>query len=395
MRAAALALPLLALLLRCPSSAAPPAPDVRPDPTPTAPAVTPLPAPDATPPVAPTPDVPTPDVPTPDVPTPEVPRPDATPSPAPTPDVPAADVPPSDVPGDVPAARADGAAMMATEAPESRTFGGLPEAQILEAIRTQPVQSRRPVGSTSVNLHLDLAGDIDAGWKPHATTHRERYRAEIAAFRLNRLLGLSRVPPAVSRSLPRSTLRLAPDSPVVFEPNGTARGAAMYWVPVLRGSGVDGPAQIERWTRSLQVSTTLPTDPVQLARLEQISTLLVFDLLTGNWDRWSGANIPADAQGELLYRDNNGAFDEPFVDAQLRQSLYWLRRTQRFRRSVIDRARFLTDAAIRAEMALDPDPRHPPLSDAQIRSLLRRRDALIGYVDGLVTRHGAARVYAW
>ncbi len=279
------------------------------------------------------------------------------------------------------------------ETSAERSFGPLPEAQILEAIRSQPILTRRPVGSTSVNLHLDLEGDIDAGWKPHATTHRERYRAEIAAFRLNRLLGLSRVPPAVSRAIGRTTLRLAPDSPVVFERDGRARGAAMYWVPVLRDSGVDRPSEIERWTRQLQLSTALRPD--QSARLEQISTLLVFDLLTGNWDRWSGANIPADAQGELLYRDNNGAFDEPFLDSQLRQSLHWLRRTQRFRRSVIDRARGLTEASVRAEMALDPDPEHPPLSDAQIRSLLRRRDALVGYVDGLVTRFGPDRVYAW
>jgi hypothetical protein len=46
-------------------------------------------------------------------------------------------------------------------------------------------------------------------------------------------------------------------------------------------------------------------------------------------------------------------------------------------------------------MALDPDRQHPPLTDVQIRSLLRRRDALVQYVDGLVARHGARNVYAW
>ncbi len=277
--------------------------------------------------------------------------------------------------------------------PATRTFGAVSEAQILEAIRTGAIRSRRQVGSTSVNLHLDLDGDIDAAWRPHATTHRERYRAEIAAFRLNRMLGIHRVPPAISRAIPRAALRLAPDSPVVFESNNTARGAAMYWVPVLRESGVDRPSEIERWTRLLRVSTPIPPD--QNERLEQISTLLVFDLLTGNWDRWSGSNIPMDARGELLYRDNNGAFEEPFVDSQLNLSLSRLRRAQRFRRSVIDRARALTAESVRAEMALDPDAAHPPLSDVQIRSLLRRRDALIAYIDQLVTRYGEARVYAW
>jgi hypothetical protein len=33
----------------------------------------------------------------------------------------------------------------------------------------------------------------------------------------------------------------------------------------------------------------------------------------------------------------------------------------------------MTDATVRAEMSLDPDREHPPLTDTQIRSLLRRR----------------------
>lgn len=300
---------------------------------------------------------------------------------------------PAPTPADAGVATPPTAPPMPADDPATRTFGAISEAQILEAIRTGAIRSRRQVGSTSVNLHLDLEGDIDAAWRPHATTHRERYRAEIAAFRLNRMLGIHRVPPAISRAIPRTTLRLAPDSPVVFEPNNTARGAAMYWVPVLRESGVDRPAEIERWTRLLRVSTPIP--PEHNERLEQISTLLVFDLLTGNWDRWSGSNIPMDARGELLYRDNNGAFEEPFVDSQLNLSLSRLRRAQRFRRSVIDRARALTAESVRAEMALDPDAAHPPLSDVQIRSLLRRRDALIAYIDQLVARYGEARVYAW
>ncbi len=278
-------------------------------------------------------------------------------------------------------------------APSGRTFGGVPEERILETIRTAPVRGRQNVGSTSVNLHLRLGGEIDAAWKPRSTSHGDRYRAEIAAFRLNRLLGLSRVPPAISRAIPRGTLRLAADSPVVFERDGTARGAAIYWVPVLRSSLIDTPREQERWGRWLRQGNTVPAD--QSVRAEEVSTLLVFDFLTGNWDRWSGANVPMDAAGHLVYRDNNGGFDEPFVEGLMQRSMAWLRRVQRFRRDVIDRARAMTEATVRAEMALDPDRAFPPLSDTQIRSLLRRRDALVRYVDELVTRHGEGSVYAW
>lgn len=292
-----------------------------------------------------------------------------------------------------PSAHAQPAPQSAPDAGAGRTFGGVPEDRILDAIREGRIGTRQNVGSTSVNLHLHLAGGIDAAWKPRTTTHGETYRAEIAAYRLNRLLGMNRVPPAVSRIIPRAQLRLAPTSPVVFERDNTARGAAIYWVPVLRDSLIDRPREIERWSAWLRQGRTIPAE--QRVRAEEISSLLVFDFLTGNWDRWSGSNVPMDADGHLIYRDNNGGFEEPFVEGLLQRGMFWLRRAQRFSRSVIERARAMTDASIRAEMALDPDRAHPPLTDAQIRSLLRRRDALIQYVDGLSRRHGEANVLAF
>jgi hypothetical protein len=197
----------------------------------------------------------------------------------------------------------------------------------------------------------------------------------------------------VSRSVPRSALHLAPTSPVIAERDLTVRGAAIYWVPVLRDSLIDRPREIERWSSWLRQGREVPAD--QRARAEEISTLLVFDFLTGNWDRWSGANVPMDAAGHLIYRDNNGAFEEPFVLGLMQNGMAWLRRSQRFSASVIARARALTDASIREEMALDGDPAHPPLTEAQRRSLLRRRDALLVYVDGLIRRHGEAAVLAF
>jgi hypothetical protein len=273
-----------------------------------------------------------------------------------------------------------------------RLFAGLAEERILEAVRTGRILGRQNVGSTSVNYHLHLAGDIDAAFKPRSSSHGERYRAEIAAFRLNRLLGLNRVPPAISRSVPAAQLRLAPDTLVLAERDNTVRGAAIYWVPVLRDSMIDRPREIDRWSGWLRQGNSIPAD--QQVRAEEISTLVVFDALTGNWDRWSGANVPMDTTGHLVYRDNNGGFEEPFVEGLNNRVLSWLRRVQKFSRPVIDRARALTEASIRAEMALDPDRTYPPLTDSQIRSLLRRRDQLVTYVDGLAARHGQA-VYAW
>jgi hypothetical protein len=65
------------------------------------------------------------------------------------------------------------------------------------------------------------------------------------------------------------------------------------------------------------------------------------------------------------------------------------RPVQRFSRSLIERTRALTEASVRAEMALDGDPARPPLNPTQITSLLRRRDALVAHVDELIRRNGA------
>ncbi len=277
---------------------------------------------------------------------------------------------------------------LAQSAPRSgRMFNSLAEEVILEALRTGRVLSRRPVGSTSVNYACDLAGEIDMAFKPKSSSHGEAFLSEIAAFRLNRLLGLSRVPPACSRTMPRGSLRLPRETPVVAERDGSVRGAAIYWCPVLRDSRIDQERERNRWTSWLRARGTIPDG--DRARAEEISTLIVFDTLTGNWDRWSGQNVPMDSTGHLVYLDNNGGFSEPWGDRMMSSSLRNLRQVQRFSRSVIERARALTEASVRAEMALDGDPAHPPLSATQIASLLRRRDALITYVDDLSRRNGA------
>ena len=288
------------------------------------------------------------------------------------------------------------AAELAAAAPpirSNRTFGGVSEDHILNEIHSARIVGRQQVGSTSVNFHLTLSSDTDASFKPRSTSHADAYRAEIAAFRLNRLLGLSRVPPAISRYVQRAQLHLSTETLVLPERDGNVRGAAIYWVPVLRDSRIDQERERTRWSRWLRQRDTIPAD--QLVRAEEISSLVVFDFLIGNWDRWSGANVPMDAGGHLIYRDNNGGFGEPFGDAMLAIVMRQLRLVQKFSRAVIDRARGMTEETVRAEMALDPDTAHPPLSAVQITSLLRRRDTLIAYVDDLVRRHSEAAVYVW
>jgi len=278
-------------------------------------------------------------------------------------------------------------------APTSRRFGGVREDHILNQLVTARILRRRQVGSTSVNLYLHLDGDVDAAFKPRTQTHPENYRGEIAAFRIGRLLSLDRVPPAISRAFPASALHLSAQTLVTIERDSTVRGAMIYWVPALRDSRIDQERERRRWASWLRQGDRL--EPDSATRAEEISTLIVFDALIGNWDRWSGQNVPMDASGHLVYRDHNEAFSEPFGERMLQGVMRNLRQVQRFSRSVITRVRGLSDASIRAEMSLDPDSVHPPLTNVQIASVLHRRDALVAYVNELVHRYGETSVYAF
>jgi hypothetical protein len=97
----------------------------------------------------------------------------------------------------------------------------------------------------------------------------------------------------------------------------------------------------------------------------------------------------------LVYGVKQVGCSAAFRDRLLAGVMRHLRLVQKFSRGLITRARAMTEASVRAEMALDPDSAHPPHSAAQITSLLRRRDALVSYVDELVRRYGESAVYVW
>lgn len=305
------------------------------------------------------------------------------------------DPPPPELPGNPytePAPAPAPSAPAAVARRPGRSFGNVSEEDILEALRNAPIQALNNVGNTSVNLRVDLPGDIDGSYKPSEERHPEHYRAEIAAFRLNQLLGLERVPPAVFRRVPRASLPNGERYGIFFN-DEQSRGAMIYWVPVLRSAGVSSPEAFEAWMTQLTAGTRiLPRDR---GRAEEISTLLVFDFLIANWDRWNGLNTLQDGAGHLVYRDNNGGFQEPLSATRYNRVLRFLHRTQRFSRRVIERARALTLESLQRAIAPDADGQEPLLNDVQLRAVLRRRDTLLAYVNELVARYGEAEVYAF
>jgi hypothetical protein len=280
---------------------------------------------------------------------------------------------------------------------------------VRDDLLTAPITAGNPTrvkfnrGGTSVSFRLDFDDGARAAFKPEQTNLQTVPRYEIAAYRLNRLLGLNRVAPAVPLTVPYQDLvsELVPDSvpllprvdaEVIRQKNGLVHGEASYWIPVIRDIGLDTPSGIARWAAWLKAGQPIPDEDRSLA--EQISTMLAFDLLTDNIDRFSGGNILADETGtRLYYMDNTLAFGpEPTGHIRCR---HYLAMTERFSRSFYQALQALDEPSLRAAMAADPRPDSPLLTDGEIRAVLARRQFLIGYIAGLIDVFGEQEVLAF
>ena len=266
----------------------------------------------------------------------------------------------------------------------------------LTAYLTAPPLSGKSIGHTSVVFRLELEGALAAAYKPRSHRGHTRYRGEIAAYRLARALGLSNVPPALPRSFPLSALRsaLGPpgtasrdllDQEAIPETDGTVRGAVIPWIPRLEFLALEQDPLASQWSVWLG-----PAGPPaeQRAMAAQISTMILFDYLTANWDRYSGGNVGFDrSAGTVLYIDNDGAFFDPPPPKTLASQLARLRRVHVFSRSFVLRLRALDPDATRDAMG-DDAPGTPLLAGSVLAGLDDRRKAVLEHVDAVVATAG-------
>lgn len=277
---------------------------------------------------------------------------------------------------------------------------------IVDNIENRVPRRFRQVGTTSVTLRLDLGAGIDAAFKPRTRAHPRGYLAEIAAYRIARLLGMDNVPPVVGRRIPRPLIeeRFETEHPEDWEPMrqeilwdapGIARGAAVYWVPNMSRTDLDGYPGLQAAAEWLQVGGEIPERSEGLAR--DLSTMLAFDYLIGNWDRFSGGNVSTDEERRRLFvRDHNVAFQVPLPDARYERVRSNLERSQRFSRSFVERVRQMNETTLRAALAEDPLAEDLPiLAPGQVDGVLVRRRAFLSYVGALIAVHGADAVLAF
>jgi hypothetical protein len=285
------------------------------------------------------------------------------------------------------------------EAGRARGDGGVDLAPYATA---RPVWGKS-IGHTSVVFKLKLEGGAEAAYKPRTRRGKTRYRGEVAAYRLGRALGLTNVPPALPRAFPASELRAVLGDPasgagklfvdeVIVDERGDVRGAIIPWIPGLKFLPLDAEPSRSEWRGWLSASGALPAE--ERARPSEISTMLVFDYLTGNWDRWSGGNIGTDDSGHMLFIDNDGAFFDPPPPEPLAKQRALVQADHRFSKSFIAALRALEPQVVKEAMGEDA-PGEALLSAKVLAGLEQRRKDVLAMVLEKTAKDGEDKVLSF
>jgi hypothetical protein len=261
-------------------------------------------------------------------------------------------------------------------------------------------------GGTSVSLRVDFESGGRASFKPEQIHPQSDPRREIAAYRLDRLLKIGRVPPAKSIIIPVADLIAAADpayrsfiqerlaEEAIIRKGGVVRGELSWWVPEIKLAKLgthridekDGKAA---WIAGLQIGA--PVTEEERAMLAQISAVILFDVLIDNPDRWTGANTVMSPDSKTLYFMDNSMSFSTHAHAVTSGALH---RIQRFPRALIGRMRGLTREAVVAALG-DGEVLGPLLQDAEIDAILARRDGILEYIDHLIAKYGEDEVLAF
>jgi len=309
----------------------------------------------------------------------------------------------------------------------SEPFPAQADEVAIAALRTAEISKvTKGQGGRSLAFKITLADGTRGYFKPQQSFSAAHWYSEVAAYYLDRELGLGRVPPTTGRTFRWSELKDAAAhdrrvSELAIAQDGTVRGAFIWWIPEPL-KRIRMGRQWERWVR---VQPSLPISPYQRpvdyradlnrrpgireatdpgrpiagapdtpGRPAELSDLIVFDYLTQNVDRWGGdfTNVRSRGpDGPLIYLDNGAGFW--LGEQRLGLMEARLKALQRFRRSTIEAVRKL-DIARFAER-LRSDPLAPVLNHKQLDGLALRRRAVLEHVDAMVARFGERQVFAW
>lgn len=293
-------------------------------------------------------------------------------------------------------------------------------------VATGTPTAAKAIGHTSLVFKVHLKGgdghEENVVFKARFKKGPDRFRGEIAAFRLGEALGIGdRLPVAAPVAFPASAFRalLSGESAAAYDEgaivDGSARGplvrgASLGWIRGLSFYPLEKKTLRERALAELkhdaapyaprapQPGPVAPDDGSLLAALpdaEEVSTLLVFDWLTGNFDRWSGGNVGRDDRtGHLIYIDNDGAFLDPMPAAPLARQWQLVEGCDRYSKRLVASLRGLDADALRS--ALGAGLAEEPLLKALVLdAILERRTKLLAAIDAKIAKWGADAVLVY
>jgi hypothetical protein len=191
----------------------------------------------------------------------------------------------------------------------------------------------------TIDVHKLGQQRMERGWE---FDFRDSWKSEVAAYELDKLLGLGLVPPTVERSI------------------DGRRGSLQLWVE-------QSITEDERGKRKLE--------PPHLPRWNnQLHNVRLLHQLTHNTDFQNVRNVLVDPAFKVYAIDNSRAF-------RIQKELLAPDDLQCFSRSVLERLRALDAPLLEAKLG-------PWLEKMQIEGLLARRDAILEIVDKRVKEKG-------
>ena len=288
-------------------------------------------------------------------------------------------------------------------------FGGHDDEALMAPLRDSAIKEVKVNhGGTSLSLRIDFENGARAACKPNQIYPQSQPRREIAAYRIDRLLGLSSVAPAVGRRLQVSDIvdhlrqsqsdqRDKVIGELVADDDGSVVTELSWWIPVIETARVDNfdvnsTDGVVTWKRYLTVGTPIP--PEDQALMAQLSNMLLFDFVIDNFDRWSGGNVKVSEDRTTLYfMDNTFSLDDDW-NGHTRTRTY-LERSQKFSRRLVDALRHLRERDVRDAVTHDTAPFGPLLTDVEIKAVISRRDVALEYIDKLIADNGEDAVLAF
>lgn len=235
----------------------------------------------------------------------------------------------------------------AADAPESSKVWEGREAEFEECLGTAPVAKLEevPIGVTKPKrAHVEPGYPCSSfAWKPLPPgIHRgywDSYKSEIAAYELDRMLGLGMVPPTVER-------RIDGD-----------RGAAVLWI-----------SNVRSWEEALRA-------PKAPSWNRNVVRMKLWDNLVGNSDRNKG-NLFVDYAGNLFLIDHSRAFTR---DKKLHQKL------ESIDMELWQRMLALDLESLKAAIG-------KWVGTGELKAMLQRRDRMKKEIDAILAKRGDAAI---